>query len=527
MAEFAPTCSAPAFTQGNAAPTSRESHWFSQAGQLLGKLHTTTMTETIKSAALESSTSVKRPLVVDLDGTLLRSDLLIEAAFSALSRSPVSLFGMLSAFIRGKASLKHFLAMRCELDPSVLPYDEVVLASIYRASTEGRPVYLVSGSNRKLVEMIARHLGIFTGWWASDESCNLSGDAKAKWLVAQFGERGFDYIGNDAADLSVWARAHKAITIRISGRVARTLTRNHTNIEHLATDRPNWRTWTRLLRVHQYVKNALVFVPMLTAHQFAIGPMYNAFLAAVAFSLCASSVYILNDLADLQADRTHPSKSRRPLASGAISPWQSICAVPILLALAILIAMTVSLPFLAVLLAYFSLTCAYSFFLKRKMLVDAVTLAMLYVLRVLGGAAATGIVVSEWLMAFSLFIFFSLGLIKRYVELAARLDLSLADPVNRNYKLNDLGIVAALAAAAGFNAVTVFALYISSNTVRDLYRHPDLLWLICPIFLYWISRALMMAHRRLMDHDPIVFALRDKNSLLAAVLIVVLLIAAT
>jgi 4-hydroxybenzoate polyprenyltransferase/phosphoserine phosphatase len=485
------------------------------------------MTEMIKFAVLESSALVMRPLVVDLDGTLLRSDLLIETAFSELSRNPVSLFEMLSAAIRGKASLKHFLAMRGEIDPSVLPYDHAVLASIYQASTEGRPVYLVSASNRNLVEVIARHLGIFAGWWASDESCNLSGEVKAKWLVAQFGERGFDYIGNDAADLSVWARAHKAITIRISGRVAQKLARSHTNIEHLANERPSWQTWARLFRVHQYAKNALVFVPVLTAHQFTSGQIYKAVLAAAAFSLCASSVYILNDLADIQVDRTHPSKCHRPLASGTISMWHSSCAIPVLLGLAILIAMTVSLPFLAVLLTYFALTCAYSFFLKRKMIIDAVTLALLYVLRVLGGAAATDIVVSEWLMAFSLFIFFSLGLIKRYVELAARLDASLADPANRNYKLDDLTIVAALAAAAGFNAVTVFALYISSNTVRELYRYPDLLWLICPIFLYWISRALMMAHRRLMDHDPIVFALRDKNSLLAAVVIAVLLIAAT
>ena len=502
-------------------------HLHHQVSQVIaGKFHATTMIEAIKSGALESSTLVARPLVVDLDGTLLRSDLLIETAFSELSRNPVSLFEMLSAAMRGKASLKHFLAMRSDIDPSVLPYDPVVLARIYQASAEGRPVYLVSGSNRYLVEAIVRHLGIFTGWRASDESCNLSGEVKAKWLVAQFGERGFDYIGNDAADLSVWARAHKAITVRASAHVARRLARSHTNIEHLANERPNWQTWARLFRVHQYAKNALVFVPMLTAHQFASGTIFKAFLAAVAFSLCASSVYILNDLADLQADRTHPSKCHRPLASGTISLWQSICAVPILLGLAILIAMTVSLSFLVVLLAYFTLTCAYSFFLKRKMLIDAVTLALLYVLRVLGGAAATGIVVSEWLMAFSLFIFFSLGLIKRYVELAARLDSSLADPANRNYKLDDLGIVAALAAAAGFNAVTVFALYISSNTVRDLYRHPDLLWLICPIFLYWISRALMMAHRRLMDHDPIVFALRDRNSLLAAAAVAVLLIAA-
>ncbi len=228
----------------------------------------------------------------------------------------------------------------------------------------------------------------------------------------------------------------------------------------------------------------------------------------------------------MSADRAHRSKRHRPLASGAIPPIDAIYAVPLLFGASALIAASVSLPFLAVMLGYFLLTTAYSFVLKRKMLIDVVALAMLYAMRVVGGAVAIGVIVSEWLLAFSMFMFASLALIKRYVELAARADAELPAPANRNYKIDDLQIVGALAAAAGLNAVTVFQLYISSSTVHELYRHPQLLWLICPILMYWISRALLMAHRRHLDDDPIVFALRDRNSLVAGAIIILLVLAA-
>jgi len=468
----------------------------------------------------------KRPLVVDLDGTLIRSDLLIETAFSSLTHKPLSIMDVLHSFSRGKADLKHKLANSVEFDASILPYDPTVLSYIQRASDDGRPVYLVSASNGKLVEQVARHLGVFDGWLASDEKRNLSGKVKAQELVEKFGEHGFDYIGNSAADLAVWMHAAKAIAIRPSASVARQLGHIGVEVERLHDDPPTWRTWLKAFRVHQYAKNALVFVPLITAHQFFLGSILTSLLAAVAFSLCASSVYVLNDLVDLQSDRLHPTKRYRPLASGALSLMQGVCAVPILFISAVIAAAFVSLPFLGVLLAYFVLTTAYSFVLKRKMLIDTVVLAMLYVMRVVGGIVAINVAVSEWLLAFSMFIFMSLALIKRYIELAVRLDSGMPDPSNRNYKVGDLDVVAALAAAAGFNAVTVFALYISSDTVNQLYRRPELLWLICPVLLYWISRALMMAHRRLMDDDPIAFALKDKNSLVAAGLIALILLAA-
>jgi 4-hydroxybenzoate polyprenyltransferase len=484
------------------------------------------MAEAIAIQRPDSTSFSARPLIVDLDGTLICSDLLIETVFSEIGRDPVSVFGMFSALARGKAALKHLMAAANAFDASVLPYDGAVLARVRDALRCGRPVYLVSASNQLLVAAVAKHLGLFTGWFASDETNNLSGETKARLLVEEFGERGFDYIGNDAADLAVWARAAKAIAVRAPAQVVRHLARSGADVEHLPAERPTWRTWIKLLRVQQYAKNALIFVPLLTAHQFFIGSVMNALFAFVAFSLCASSVYVLNDLADLQSDRAHPSKRFRPLASGALPLIPGIYAVPILFGLSVLVSAAVSSAFSAVMLGYFVLTTAYSFVLKRKMLVDVVALAMLYAIRVIAGAVAIGVVVSEWLLAFSMFIFVSLALIKRYVELAGRVDSGLPNPPNRNYKLGDLEVVAALAAASGFNAVTVFALYISSNTVHELYRRPELLWLICPVLMYWISRALMMAHRRYMDDDPIAFALRDKNSLAAGAIIVLLLVAA-
>ena len=440
------------------------------------------------SKTAESGSGQVRALVVDLDGTLVRSDLLIETAFSELSHRPLSFFEMACALIRGKAVLKDWLAERTNFDPAILPYDEVVLGRINEAFSEGRCVYLASASNWRLVQKIADHLGVFTGWFASDEINNFSGKTKARRLVAAFGKRGFEYIGNEAADMPVWAEAAKAITIRASASVARRLSKGEVEVEHLSSVQPTSRTWIKLLRVHQYAKNLLLFVPLLTAHQFSFGSVSRMLLGFAAFSLCASSVYILNDVADLQADRTHLTKRNRPLASGAIPLLHGIFASAILFVCAIGIATLVSLPFLAMLLGYFALTTFYSFVLKRKMFLDVVALAMLYVVRVLAGAVAINVMVSEWLLAFSMFIFISLALIKRYVELSVRLDLGMSDPTNRNYKLGDLDIVAALAASAGFNAVTVFALYISSSTVHELYRRPELLWLICPVLIYWIGR---------------------------------------
>jgi 4-hydroxybenzoate polyprenyltransferase/phosphoserine phosphatase len=467
--------------------------------------------------------------VVDLDGTLIASDLLIETAFSELGRRPQSLIGMLAALSRGKAALKHRLAAPSAFDPATLPYDPAVLEAIRKARADGRSVYLASASNHRLVKSVADHLGVFDGWFASDETTNLAGIRKAEQLVTRFGERGFDYIGNHAADLPVWEQAATVIAIRAPAGVRKKLAlraRAAEEVEYLPCNPPNWRTWAKMLRVHQYAKNALVFLPLLTSHLFTLQGFANAALAFVAFSLCASSIYILNDLVDLQDDRGHRSKCNRPLACGAIPLQHGVAAIPVLLLGALAIGSAISLPFLGVLLGYVALTTAYSFALKRMVVVDVITLAALYSVRVIGGAVATSIVASEWLLAFCMMIFTSLALIKRYVELAARRDANLPDPTSRDYRNSDLDIVAALAAAAGFNAVTIFTLYISSPAVKQLYSHPGILWLVGPLLLFWISRAMILASRRQMDDDPVVFAIKDRTSLMTIGAIAALLFAA-
>jgi 4-hydroxybenzoate polyprenyltransferase/phosphoserine phosphatase len=473
------------------------------------------------------SEATQRPLVVDLDGTLLRSDLLFETVFNVLGRNPLSFAAIARAAFSGKAGLKQFLAANSDIKPELLPYDDVVLSRIRDAKAAGRKVYLASASNRRLVSAVADHLGIFDGTFFSDGKTNLAGPAKAQVLVDSFGERGFDYIGNGRADLPVWEKAAKRIAIGCPGSVARRLLKSGEDTELLSSSTTtNLNAWLRLLRIHQYSKNILLFVPLVTSQAFNLSAISIDVFAFIAFCLCASSFYIVNDIVDLAADRSHPTKWNRPLASGAIPIAQALLAATVLCLASAMVAAAISLTFFGVLMSYVVLTVTYTLYLKRKLLVDVIALASLYTIRVVAGAVAIDVFISQWLLGFSLFIFATLALVKRYTELSVRLDKNLENPTNRNYRVDDLSIIAALAAAAGLNSVTVFALYVSSDSVRELYRRPELLWLFCPVLMYWIGRTLILAHRRQMHDDPIVFALRDRVSYIAlAVAGIIILVA--
>jgi 4-hydroxybenzoate polyprenyltransferase/phosphoserine phosphatase len=467
-----------------------------------------------------------KPIVVDLDGTLVRSDLLVESTFAHLGTNPLRVLNLFSAILRGKAAFKAEIAAKTDIDVSHLPYDEDVVSLIRQRRAEGNQVYLASASNERYVRDVADHLGLFDGCFASNNKENLSSRSKARRLVEAFGEGGFDYVGNGRADLAVWNVAHRRIAVRASPRVRSRLRELDPDANVLENTTNRTSAWIKLLRVHQWAKNALVFVPLVTAQRLDFLAFGEAIGAFAAFSLAASAIYILNDLVDLDADRKHPSKKLRPLAAGTVAIKRALLLVPTLLFLAFTGALAIAPGLAVVLLAYVLLTTGYTFVLKRKMLVDVLALASLYTIRVFGGAMAISVRMSEWLLAFSMFIFTALALIKRYTELAARIDQDLSDPTNRNYRKSDLNIVAALAGAAGFNAVTVFALYVSSDAVRPLYRYPEALWFICPILMYWLGRALLMSNRRLMNDDPVIFALRDWNSYVALGLIGLILIGA-
>lgn len=460
-------------------------------------------------------TAIDIPLVVDLDGTLLRSDLLVETAFRRLGRDPGAIVGMLQSLSDGRAALKHFLCAGGECAPETLPYDKTILSMIRLAHLAGRSVYLASGSHEDMVKAVADHLGIFSGYFATTSSVNLSGRAKAERLVEEFGSKRFDYVGNGAADLPVWEHARQPIAIRTTQRVATRLREVAPHAQFVEHSRTTLNDWARQFRVHQYAKNALVFVPMIAAHALSFENLFVTLIAAVAFCFAASACYILNDLVDLQDDRAHRTKKDRPLARGDVSLIHAMLAVPILLILGTVTALSLSPTFALVLTIYFAMTTAYSFFLKKILLVDVLTLAGLYTIRLLGGAVAIGVVLSSWLMVFALSIFVSLALMKRFVELTACADADRASPDNRDYENVDLGMLAALSAAAGFNAVTVLALYVSGSSVTRLYSNPEILLLACPIMTYWIGRALILAQRRQMQDDPVIFAIKDPMSRLS------------
>jgi len=475
---------------------------------------------------VQRTESTDLPLVVDLDDTLIRTDLLVESFFAWVGANPLRVFSVPSLLAGGKARLKSVIARETPIDATRLPYDERVLSLIREARANGRPVYLASASHERYVGDVAGHLGLFDGWFASTDIENLSSTAKAARLIGKFGEKQFDYVGNGKADLAVWRAARGKHAVDPAPSVRAALKAIDADAVVLPARSGESRAWLKLLRIHQWAKNALLFVPLFAAHLFDIASFGKVILAATAFSLTASSIYILNDLVDINADRAHRSKRLRPLAAGTVSIRRAMLVAPALLLVGVGIGLLVSLEFVAALFAYLALTTAYTFYLKRKMMIDIVALASLYTLRVIAGAVAVASYPSVWILAFSMFIFTALSLIKRYVELTGRLDAALPDPTNRNYRKTDLNVLGALAGASGFNAVTVFALYISSDTVHHLYRHPQALWLICPILLYWVGRALIMAERRFMDDDPIVFGLKDRNSLLSFALIGFIMIAA-
>ena len=449
-------------------------------------------------------------LCVDLDGTLLNSDILYESVLALLAKNPLFLLVLPLWLLRGKAFLKREIARRVQLPADTLPYNPQVL-ELLRTTTQ-RPRVLCTASDMLLVAPIAEHLGVFEQVIASDGRRNLAGHRKADALVEAFGERGFDYMGNGDVDLAVWARARGAWVVNNGARLARQAAQRTTVHAHWPAP-PRLRAWLKALRLHQWLKNLLVFVPLFAAHRFfETEAVLVSIQGFIAFGLCASGVYVLNDLLDLTPDRQHPRKRERPFAAGRLPLLHGLAAAPLLTVAGLAIAWLCSPAFALVLLGYYALTLSYSLKLKRIVMIDVVLLAALYTARIVGGAAAIEVDLSFWLLAFSIFIFLSLALLKRYTELHSALALGKTTASGRGYGVDDLPLLQSLGASAGYMAVLVMALYINSPESVALYSHPKAIWLVCPILLYWISRIWVVAHRGDMHDDPIVFAATDRVS---------------
>ena len=469
------------------------------------------------------------PLCVDLDGTLIRTDSLHESLVAALRRAPWIALALPFWLLRGRAALKRELAQRAGLDASLLPYDAAVLALVRAERARGRRIVLATAADGAIAEAVAAHLGLFDEVIASDGVRNVKGAAKADRLRERFGERGYDYVGDAGADHAVWRGARVAYACTDAGSLLdRRLQRGSARVERLERPAAGRFPLLRGLRPHQWVKNLLVFVPLLTAHRLHDDvATRSALLAFAAFSLAASGAYLLNDLADLDHDRRHPDKRRRALASGDLPLWVGALLAPLLLMLAFLLSVPLDGMFRAELACYVAATMAYSLWVKRLVLLDVFTLAGLYTVRILAGAAAIPVPVSHWLLVFSLFMFLSLALAKRYAELSALARRDGLSAPGRGYRTADRTLVGAMGVASGQLSVLVFALYVTSSDVRALYASPGLLWLACPMLLYWVARVWLMAYRDELHEDPLVFALRDRTSMAIAVAIGAVMLAAT
>ncbi len=453
---------------------------------------------------------LQRPLVVDLDGTLIHSDLLWESIVLFLKTNILRAWLLPFWLLAGKAGFKERLAREVELDPAALPYDPTVLALVAAERARGRVVVLATGAQRRFADQVAAHLGLFDLVLATGDGVNLTSHNKARRLAELYGAQGYDYIGNSRADLPVWLGcAHPVSVTHKPFRLADGRATVHSGSVRGGLAHALFKA----LRPRQWLKNLLVFVPMLAGHALDLPALTASLVAFVAFSLCASSAYLLNDALDAQDDRVHPTKHKRPIASGAL-PLPLALAVSPLLALAALVLCAVTNPLLLVAVAvYFASTIAYSTWLKRLLMIDIVTLALLYSLRVLGGAAATGIPPSFWMLAFSFFIFLSLALLKRHSELINLHRQGKDKSRGRGYTTADKTPVGIMGINSAFVSVLIFMLYFNSGTVLELYPRPEWLAGILPLLVFWLGRLWVLSFRGQVNEDPVLYVSKDKASL--------------
>lgn len=459
-------------------------------------------------------------LYVDLDGTLVATDTLWELLFTLLREQPALLLRLPFWLARGRAALKAQVAAHASLDPARLPYRSEVLERLRLARDAGRRVVLATGSDERVARAVADHLQLFDGVLASDGERNLTARRKLDAIVEDAGGA-FAYAGDSRDDLTVWRRSARAILVAPS-RIA------ETRVAALGISSELWvpapsrakAVW-QALRPYQWSKNLLLGVPLLLAHELGDPARWWAVAITFAcFCAIASGTYLVNDLLDLEADRHHPRKRERPLASGALSLGTGLRLAVGLIA-GSLVASLLLLPAAcsAMLGVYLALTLAYSMLFKAILVLDVMVLAGLYTLRLLTGGVAASVAISPWLLAFSTFFFLSLALLKRYVELAAAQDGPFRKLARRGYNVGDLSLVQTMGLTSGYVSVLVLCLYVSSDAVTRLYRTPELVWAVSPVMLYWITRVWFLARRGKIPDDPVLFAASDRTSYAVAAIV--------
>jgi 4-hydroxybenzoate polyprenyltransferase/phosphoserine phosphatase len=467
--------------------------------------------------------------VWDLDGTLLKTDVFVESLLRLLAKEPWRLPQVAFWLMRGIGFCKGRVADLTIATWTTWPLQDDVAEIIEAARTAGRPVVLATAAHERVARQVAADLGFFDAVLATSDTHNMKGRAKRvairEWLSQSACDR-FSYAGDSMADLAVWQEADEVIVVKPSAQVESAVRRLGKPLAIVGDRRDGIRATVRALRPHQWAKNALLFVPMLLSHQLDVDTFLRVCIGVASFSMCASAIYVLNDLVDLSADREHPKKARRPFANGDLSIATGLGLVVTLFAGAVAVAAAFLPPaFLGILGVYAVMNLCYSTWLKRKPLLDVLVLAAMYALRVEAGGAAASVSYTPWLLAFSIFFFTSLAFAKRYTELSRIGRGGGSQAHGRGYLVTDVPLLEMFGVASGYVSVVVLALYMSSSEMRALYGDGRLLWLICPLVTYWLTRIWLLAHRGVLDEDPVLFAIHDRVSLLlgwACVLVVVL-----
>ncbi len=466
------------------------------------------------------------PLVVDLDGTLTPTDTLVESVISLVKRSPLNVLRLPAWLARGRAEFKNSIAFHACISPALLPYRQDLLDYLKEEKAKGRQIVLATAAHQSIARGVARHLGIFDEVLATGPGHNLKGQAKLEAIRHLVGEN-FVYAGDSRADLPIWKSAKAAVLVGATADVVAEVRRLVPVEREFSNEPAGAMVWVRALRIHQWLKNLLIFVPLLTAFSFLdLSKVATLTLAFIAFSLAASATYIGNDLWDLENDREHPRKRTRAFASARLSILQGLAVGGLLLLLGLGLAFAVSLDFFLMLCLYLGLTSAYTWMLKKYVLIDVLMLSLLYTLRVLAGTVAINIGLSSWLLAFSVLTFLSLALVKRCSELVLLQQMGLDSTQGRDYRVADLAVLWPMGVGAALSAVVVFGLFISAPETHQRYASPRMLWLVAVGLLYWLARLWLKTSRGEMHDDPLIYALRDYGSRLVLLAMVVLMVLA-
>lgn len=454
---------------------------------------------------------------MDLDGTLIKADLLEEAIFLYLKSKPWGVFQLASSLAKSRVELKHFLVNNVDLKVELLPYNKKVLDRIAAAKAAGFQIVLASASPIGFVKAIADHLGVFDRVIATEDS-NLKGFEKFSRLKGLYPNSEIQYLGDSNSDIPVWKGLGKAYVVNASRITKKRLIFSQIPFEIVDDSRKlNLKIIRRTFRYHQWAKNFLIFLPLLLSHTTDAELWKVAILAFVSFSLAASAIYVINDLFDLEADRRHRKKKERPLASGALGISQGITLFGVAFVLSLVLAILINPGFLLCLLVYFVANLAYTLRFKQVHSLDIIMLAGMYTIRIMAGSETSGIEVSQWLLGFSTFLFFGLAALKRFVEVSALLPNQKA--AGRGYFAEDKSVLAALGGGSSLMACLVLALYFNSPAVGELYTKPDLLWLILPIHMYWVSSIWILASRGKIDDDPVLHTIKSRTTYVLAAIV--------